>query len=82
MSESSKSLKDLLAPVQELKERVISLEGEYDTVKEEVSRLWKVYWPLSNRKKALKEQLDAARLELAKECSKHKELMDLLKSMK
>jgi chromosome segregation ATPase len=71
-----------IASVQELITDAKRLEDQYQTVKAEVSEIWKRYFPLSEEKKALNTARKAAKAKLKTALENAPELASLLDSIK
>jgi DNA repair exonuclease SbcCD ATPase subunit len=75
------SIEDAIADLKAEQTRLLELEGRYTAEKEKVADLWKQYWPAAEAKKALKEELKAARAAVRAKLDKHKGLKALVASL-
>lgn len=77
-----KSLDAQIESLKNLRAEAQRIEDDYQTVKEEVSQLWKRYFPAAERKQRLLEERKRIKAELAAALDSMPELKTLLDSIK
>ena len=78
----SNDIQKQLAKLTELNAELKAAQDEYTTRKEEVSEIWKVYWPASEAKKAANEERKRLKAEIKELVESSPALQALVASIK